>query len=428
MGSGRRKKVVEPRNLCRRSPIVPMMRSYPCSIPCLVLLACTPETDLRQDQTAASTETTSGSLSSPEPDPLAGQLVDPPTGSIGIATNLAALVVRFTEAVQAVDSAPPFLLRSAAGDELPLPLGEAVPCPQTCYQIALAVELGPSLLYALETMAGGLQFLDGKPVPAGSAGSFTTADAADRFAPRVEGFTAEVSAGCLLVHLAADEPVRAEIALDAGGQTASISAGDFASTIDVAQRLPDLPAGTSAQAVARVFDRAGNAVDSAPIPLNLPPLLPRIVITEVLANPAGSETTQEWVEIYNAGSETVALGGLAIADKTGSDTLSEASLMAGAFALVVAEKYDPAAGSDVPPRDGTLLVHVSGRIGSDGLSNAGEPVRLLTAAGDVISQYGGFIDVSAAAWSGKSVKRSSPEACDAAGTWSATPSPATPGW
>jgi hypothetical protein len=71
---------------------------------------------------------------------------------------------------------------------------------------------------------------------------------------------------------------------------------------------------------------------------------------------------------------------------------------------------------------------VSGRIGSDGLSNAGEPVRLLTAAGDVISQYGGFIDVSAAAWSGKSVKRSSPEACDAAGTWSATPSPATPGW
>ena len=171
MGSGRRKKVVEPRNLCRRSPIVPMMRSYPCSIPCLVLLACTPETDLRQDQTAASTETTSGSLSSPEPDPLAGQLVDPPTGSIGIATNLAALVVRFTEAVQPVDLAPPFLLRSAAGDELPLPLGEAVPCPQTCYQIALAVELGPSLLYALETMAGGLQFLDGKPVPAGSAGS-----------------------------------------------------------------------------------------------------------------------------------------------------------------------------------------------------------------------------------------------------------------
>jgi hypothetical protein len=405
-----------------------MMRAYPCSIPCLFLLACTPETDLRQNQTEAATETTGGGLSSIDPDPLGGQLVEPPTGSIGIATNLASLVVRFTEAAQAVASDPPFRMRSAAGDEMPLQLGGVVPCPQTCYQIPLVVELGPSLLYTLETVAGGLQFLDGKPVPAGSVGSFTTADAADRFAPRVEGFTAEVTEGCLSVHLAADEPVRAEIALDAGGQTASISAGDFASTIDVAQRLPDLPAGTSAQAVARVVDRAGNAADSSPIPLNLPPLLPRIVITEVLANSAGAETTQEFVEIYNAGSEAAALGGLVIADKTGTDTLPEASLTPGAFALVVAEKYDPAEGSDVPPRDGTLLVHVSGRIGSDGLSNAGEAVRLLTAAGDVISQYGGFIDVSASAWSGKSVKRSSPEACDAAKAWSATPSPATPGW
>jgi hypothetical protein len=108
--------------------------------------------------------------------------------------------------------------------------------------------------------------------------------------------------------------------------------------------------------------------------------------------------------------------------------LPEATLCSGALALIVAEKYDPAEGSDVPPRDGTLLIPVSGRVAGDGLSNAGEPVRLLSSAGDVVSQYGGWVDVSATAWSGKSVKRSSPDACDAPVAWSATPSPATPGW
>jgi hypothetical protein len=405
------------------------MRTYPCSILCLLLLACTPETDLRQEQTAATAaETASGSPSSSEPDPLAGQLVEPPTGSTGIPSNLVVLVVRFMEVVEVAGAVTPFVLRGAAGDELPLQLGLAVPCSQACYQLALGAELSSSSLYTLEAVAGALQFLDGKPVPAGSAGLFTTGQAADRFAPRIEEFTAQVAEGCIAAHLAADEVVRAEITLSAGGRTASLSAGDFSSTMDLALRLPDLPAGVPAQAIVRVVDRAGNAAQSTAILLNLPPLLPRIVITEVLANSAGSESTQEFVEIYNAGSEDVALAGLAIADKAGGDTLPEATLCPGAFALIVPEKYDPAEGSDVPPRDGTLLIPVSGRLAGDGLSNAGEAVRLLSSAGDVVSQYGGWVDVSATAWSGKSVKRSSPDACDAPVAWSATPGPATPGW
>jgi hypothetical protein len=175
-------------------------------------------------------------------------------------------------------------------------------------------------------------------------------------------------------------------------------------------------------------DRAGNAADSAPFSVSLPPALPRVVITEILANSAGSETTQEFVEILNAGDADVALGGLVLADKSGSDVLPAATLAPGAFALVVAEKYDPAEGSDIPPREGTLLLPVPGKIGADGMSNAGEPVRLSTPGGDVISQYGGWVDVSASAWSGKSVKRASPDACDAATAWSSTPSPATPGF
>jgi hypothetical protein len=398
----------------------------------LVGLACTPDTDLGQAQAAlladAATDRGNATLSSAQVDPLAGQLVEPPPGSTGIATNLGALTVRFTEPVQAAGAGPPFLLRAPDGGELALALGGAVPCSQTCYQIGLDVELRPTTAYALESVVGALQFLDGKPVPAGPAGGFTTADTADRFAPRIEAFTATASAGCLSVHLVADEAVRVELTLTAGPTAIVLPTGDFLSTLDLVQRLPDPITGPSVEVVAQVFDRPGNATRSAAVGLGGLPPLPHLTITEVLANPAGSETTQEFVELYNAGRDPVALGGLLIADKSGSDALPEASLAVGAFAVVVGENYNVAEGGDVPPIEGATVVRVPGRIGSDGLTNTGETVRLLTAAGDVISEYGGWVDTSASAWSGKSVKRSSPDACDTEAAWSTTPTPATPGW
>ena len=78
--------------------------------------------------------------------------------------------------------------------------------------------------------------------------------------------------------------------------------------------------------------------------------------------------------------------------------------------------------------EGTILVHVAGRIGSDGLSNSGEVVRLVSAEGQIVSQYGGWVDVSATAWSGKSTKRASADACDALDAWSKIPTAPTPGW
>jgi hypothetical protein len=228
--------------------------------------------------------------------------------------------------------------------------------------------------------------------------------------------------------MAADEPVRAEVAVTAGDAQALVSADHVAAMLDFAERLPDFPGALKSEAVLRIADRAGNGAVSTPIALDLPQRLPRLAITEVLANPAGSENTQEFVEIYNIGSTDEALGGLVLADKAGSDVLPEAVLPAGAYAVVVAEAYNPADGKDPSPREGTLVVRVAGRLGADGLSNAGEPVRLLTADGFVVSQYGGWVDVSATAWSGKSVKRTAPEACDSTDAWSKTPSAPTPGW
>jgi len=405
------------------------MRPFKHWLLCLAGFACTPATDLQHEQAASSApDATSGSLSSPEPSPLAGVLLDPPPGATDIPTNLATIVVRFSEQVQAVGADMPFMLRPATGDELPLPLGAVVSCAGSCYQLQPSGQLMPSTLYTLEVLANTLQFLDGKPTPGGGAGSFSTGVQADAFAPRIEAFTAQVVEGCLSAHVVADEWVRAEITVSAGDGHAELLADSFATTLDLIDRLPAMPGSVRAEAVLRVVDRAGNNAVSAPVMLDLPPPLPLLAMTEVLANPAGSENTQEFVEIYNAGSEAVALGGLVLADKAGSDTLPDGSLPAGAFALVVAESYEANDGKDPQPRAGTLVVRVPGRLAGDGLANTGELVRLLTADGFVISQYGGWVDVSAAAWSGKSVKRTSPEACDSPDAWSKTPDPPTPGW
>ncbi len=405
------------------------MRTFQYSITWVALVSCSPETDLQHDQSqAAASAANSGQSAGPSSEAQVGQLVDPPSGAVGIPTNLASLVLSFPELVTAAAGSSPFALRPDSGDSVSAQLGAAVSCAGTCYATVPCGQLAPSTSYAVEILAGSLHFLDGKPIPAASLGSFTTDSSADLFAPRIEAFTVSAAEGCVRVHLAADEVVRAEVELGASDAQASVTSDSLASTLDFAKRMPDLPAAVQAEVVAQIVDRAGNSTVSAPVVLDLPPQLPRIVITEVLANPAGSEITQEFVEIYNAGGESVALGGMRLADKARSDVLPDAALPAGAYGLLVPRNYNDADGKDTPPRDGTLVLPLSGRLAGDGLSNTGELVQLLSADGYVISQYGGWVDVSATAWSGKSVYRISVDACDGPDAWSHTPSPATPGW
>jgi hypothetical protein len=152
-----------------------------------------------------------------------------------------------------------------------------------------------------------------------------------------------------------------------------------------------------------------------------------VVITEVLGNPAGTEGTQEFVELQNLDPEPASLAGMVIEDKTGSDALPNAIIPAGGFAVVVPEAFVVNEGKDPPPRDDAVLVRVPGKLGSDGFANAGEPVRLVK-DGVVISQYGGWVNTSATAWNGRSVRRISPESCDQPSAWTTTPQAPTPGW
>ncbi len=397
---------------------------------CLALAACNPETDLQgQRTTAAGTEGGDGQPSGSAGNSESGQLLEPPSGTSDIATNLANVILRLPEAIVASDAGGTVMLQpSGSAGPVPLQLGAQVPCGGTCYAFAVTAELSPSVVYAVKIPTQALQFADGKPVPPGDAGGFTTGAGPDLFAPRIQAFTLQIAEGCAAVHVAADEPVSAQVIISSGGVDTTLGLATVGLAMDFSERLPDLAADPRAQAAARVVDRSGNQAVSEPLSFALPPPVAPVVITEVLANPVGSENTQEFVEIYNRGSAAVDLGGWSLEDETGKDALPAATLPAGTYALIVSDTYNPADGKDPAPVEGTLLVHVPGRLGSDGMSNAGEAIRLVDAEGQVVSQYGGWVDASATSWSGKSTKRLSPEACDSADAWSRTPSSPTPGW
>jgi hypothetical protein len=154
------------------------------------------------------------------------------------------------------------------------------------------------------------------------------------------------------------------------------------------------------------------------------PLPPRahVVINEVMANPAGSEPNQEWVELFNDGLFPTALGGYGLETGLGTAILPAGVLAPGAFALVVPTDYVEDDGIDPVPARGTLILRVPA-LGRDGLSNEGERLLLRDAAGTAISAFPAMKTKS-----GVSNARTSPDAPDGnadsfapSGNGSATP-------
>ncbi len=138
-------------------------------------------------------------------------------------------------------------------------------------------------------------------------------------------------------------------------------------------------------------------------------LAPRahLAINEVLANALGAEPAAEWIELVNDGSEALNLGGLRLADSAGTIDLPALDVEPGAYVVVARNDYDPANGSDVPLAAGALLARVPA-LGKNGLSNAGEPLTLLDASGQVLSRFPALPSVHA----GVSLARRTPDAAD----------------
>lgn len=153
------------------------------------------------------------------------------------------------------------------------------------------------------------------------------------------------------------------------------------------------------------------------------PPMPHVVLTEVLANPLGPEPDQEWVELYNDGLAGADLTGYALSDIGGKTPLPSAALAPGAYALLVNEAFVEDDDIDPRPAKGTLLLRVP-KLGKDGLKNDGEPLKLLGAAGDVLSRFPAAPKPKA----GQSVARVAPSAPDGdvASFVAAAPTPGAP--
>ncbi len=114
----------------------------------------------------------------------------------------------------------------------------------------------------------------------------------------------------------------------------------------------------------------------------------RLVINEVLADPLGSESTQEWVELHNDGSSAVNVEGWQLADEGGSVELPATWIAPGGYALLVNETYVPNAADDPVPEANVLLVRLPS-LGKSGLSNNGETLRLINKSDMVVSSFPG---------------------------------------
>ncbi|BCX50394.1 endonuclease I [Haloferula helveola] len=117
---------------------------------------------------------------------------------------------------------------------------------------------------------------------------------------------------------------------------------------------------------------------------------PNLIITEIMHNPAGSEPATEWIEIYNADSEAVDLGGVTVGDEDAVfGTLPTVSLPAGEYAVI----YNASLGSAADVRTdwgipaGALVIGVSSW---DSLANSpslgNEVVKLFDAFANLLDE------------------------------------------
>jgi hypothetical protein len=375
---------------------------------------CAPQTDLDSSRPGAD----AGAIGE------AVVLLEPTPGGIA-PQNLAAVVLRSPSPLR--DASAAVQLRPAGGAPVMLGPATAVDCTGSgrCYAFTLAAPVSPG---HYQVAAMGAFFEDGRPVTAAPAGAFSVEAETDVTPPLVDPPLVETVGDCLRVRFGTDEPARASLVVRAAGVEQVLAAGEASTVFDVATRLQRLPGGVPAELVVRAVDWAGNRGESGPLPISTPPASLPLAITEVLPNPTGPEATQELVELRNLGAAPIDLGGLLIEDGAGGDPLPPAVLAPGAFAVVVPALFNLMDGRDPAPRADALLLRVEGRLGKDGLSNAGEAVRLRARSGEVLSRYGGWIDTGPSAWTGHSVQRVPQDACDAPAAWNPRPQVPTPGW
>ncbi len=245
--------------------------------------------------------------------------------------------------------------------------------------------------------------------PAGAGGPVTCAATEVAFGP-----------GCALVEddrlvLRSPEEPLVWVVSGGGVETVVRTAGAEAPT------LRGLKPNSTVMMSIETLDAAG-AWRHALVEIHTGPPRARFVLNEVYANPIGPEPAQEWVEIVNDGSAPGDLAGLVFEDIGGEAELPSRIIEPGRFALLVNEAFSADGEYDVAPAPGTALVRLAS-VGKNGLSNAGEPMKLTASDGGVLSRFPPVPKPKA----GESVARRTPDASDEEEASFFVAAPATPG-
>jgi hypothetical protein len=301
-------------------------------------------------------------------------------------TNLVRVVVEGVSEARVVDE---------DGVEAPArPMaGDATVCPRgTCAVLELEAPLRAEASYLVEAGAARLEF--------------TTSTGPD-VAPPIGVVETSAADGCLTLAVTVDEPCWASAAV---GARTWVSPG-LAARHELGGSWEGTALGSEVVVEVALVDLAGNRGVGSTTALAAEH--PGWAIAEVLANAAGAEPAQEWIELVRVGGEPASLAGLRIGDELGWDELPDVTAPAGARVLVVGSSYDEAAPGDVAAAPGTIVARLAGAtIGQSGLGNGGERARLLDGEGTTLSTFTPRRDLSSSAWSGRSLERVRPAGCD----------------
>ncbi|MBU1220305.1 hypothetical protein KKF34_03950 [Myxococcota bacterium] len=143
---------------------------------------------------------------------------------------------------------------------------------------------------------------------------------------------------------------------------------------------------------------------------------PTLAITELYPNAFGPEPAMEYIAVKNISFNDLNLQGFRITDdleKTG-EILPDFILLGGDTVYIVGENYDFMS-EEAACLEGKDIIITEGSLLSSGMTNSGETVWLIDPDENIISRYGGWIDVSNTP--GAVVMRIDPHGCDVRDRW-----------
>jgi hypothetical protein len=364
------------------------------------------------------------------------RLISPAPGELDVATNLA----RVETAVW-----PPISLQPGATTALEpedggvaIELVEPVECPGwvpgTCLRWRPAGSLRAEVRY--RAVGGSLVDRLGQPtsLPAPSRETWFRAGIGPDHAPPEAELSASLRARCLAVWVDAGEPVEALLQVGEASRRAAIDrAGWVGLELDAGVQPGDRV--DWSLELRDLADNLARHEGSLEAGASFHPAIPRLRITEILANPSGPEPDAELVELL-AGADGAELDGLHLSDVNFAeieaawlagdpppgDLLPARSLAPGELAIVVSSAWSPGDDDPAPPAS-TEILRVDASLGEGGLKNAGEPLSLWLAGEQgpvLVASYGNWVDTSAAAHGGRSLV-SGPDGCDLPDRWRSHP-------